>query len=534
MKKLVAFLIALTLLGGLTACDRKKTEVVPDPLPSVSVSPAPTPTPAPSPTPPTADVALTYDLEELEPWQTAYIQLLEGELERGEENFAEDINSTDMPRYYLYDMDKDGVPELFLIYDGYYSGIVYTYQQNEVKALNKGTEDDSFWLVDSVLYSYPDGDGVLRYCASNAWSWQIGLFSLKEGRLSFDILDQASSEEEPLEPINIQDYYPDSRYLNDYSALVTAPERGINFLPIVNYPNPPKADRLSSEQQEQEEKLVQDVIDGDGWFYCVSEYDDDNGWVTLEEYCQGKHTTLSDTQWQDLNGDGVREAVLRSSYHGLILSAQDGVVYGYDLDFVETVELNRRTGIFEDRTRSHGYYSFRVYFAKNQYYETYYEGEVIFPRAFSHMSGVGGWSTELYVAEDGSFEGCYFRHSLAEASDLWEMYTCEFTGKFSPPKKVNEYTYSMQLEELTIGPAEQGIEGSENFTQVDEEAAPGIEGGEEFLLYLSGAPLDELPEEFVWWVKAPVGIKDDETMLPWYGLYNVQEKLGWFEIEPFN
>lgn len=529
MKKLVAFLTALTLLGSLTACDRNQTEVVPDPLPSASVSPTPTPTPAPSPTPPTADVALTYDPEELELWQMAYIQLLEGELERGEVGFAEGTSSTDMPRYYLCDMDKNGVPELILVYDGYYSGIVYTYQQNEVKALNKGTEEDSFWLVDSVLYSYPNGNGVLRYCASNAWSWQIGLYSLKDGELCFDILVQESSEEPLEEPIDVQDYYPDSRYLNDYSALVTVPERGINFLPIVNYPKPPKADRIPPKQQEQEEKLVQDVIGGDGWFYCVSEHNDDNmGWITLEDYCQGKKTTVSDTQWQDLNGDGVREAVLRLSSHVLILSAQDGVVYGYDT-FMETHTLNHRTGTFEDRTRSNGYYNFRVYFAKNQYYETYYEGEVIFPRAFSHMSGVGGWSTDLYVAEDGSFEGCYFRHSLAEASDRWMLYFSEFSGKFSLPKKVNAYTYSVRLEALDIGAEKGGLEGSEDFTQVGEGAAPGIEGGEEFLIYLPGAPLDELPEDFLLWVKAPGGIEDDDITLPWCGLYNAKEQLGWFE-----
>lgn len=125
MKKLVAFLIALTLLGGLTACDRNKTEVVPDPLPSVSVSPTPTPTPAPSPTPPTADVALTYDPEALEPWQVAYIQFLEGELEQEGGRFTEEF-LYEWPYYYLYDIDKDGVPELILIYDGYYSGIAYT------------------------------------------------------------------------------------------------------------------------------------------------------------------------------------------------------------------------------------------------------------------------------------------------------------------------------------------------------------------------------------------------------------------------
>lgn len=537
MKKLVAFLTALTLLGGLTACERNKTEVVPDPSPSVSVSPTPTPTPEPSPTPPTVDVALTYDPEELKPWQTAYIQLLEGELERGARGFAEDAEGWRDPWYYLYDIDKDDVPELILMYNGSWDGIAYTYDQGEVNTLNEGNETDSLSINHGALYTWPEGNGML-YVYSTAWACDFSLYYVDDGQLKwkevdgpdFEVNEDGYIKEYPEMDLEIQAYYPDSQYLNSYRALVTIPERGINFLPILNYPTPPKADWIPLEQREQEEKLVKDVIDNNGWFYCVSKYDDDNGWGTLEEHYQRKHTTLSDTQWQDLNNDGVREAVLRSSYHGLILSAQNGVVYGYDLDFVETVELNRRTGVFEDRTRSHGYYSFRVHFAKNQYYETYYEGEVIFPRAFSHMSGAGGWSTELYVAEDGSFEGCYYWHRIAEENDLWEMYDCKFAGKFGPPKKVNEYTYSIQLEELTIGPAEQGIEGSENFVQVDEEAAPGIEGGEEFLIYLPGAPLDELPEEFVWWVDLVTGIADDDITLPWYGLYNVNEQLGWFEM----
>lgn len=518
MKKLVAYLTALILLGSLTACDRDKTEIVPDPLPSVSVSP--------TPTPPTADVALTYDPEELEPWQVAYIQFLEGELERGEASFFEDTNSTDMPRYYLYDMDKDGVPELFLIYDGHYSGIAYTYQQNAVKALNKGTEEDSFWLVDSVLYSYPNGNGVLRYCASNAWSWQIGLYSLKDGELCFDILIQDSSEEEPREkPIDVQDYYPDSQYLSDYSALVDTPEREVSFLPIVNYPAPPKADWIPLEQREQEEALVKDVIDNNGWFYCVSEYGDDSvGWTTLKDYCQADHTAVSETQWQDLNGDRAREAVLRLSSDGLILSAQGGVVYGYKV-FMETYTLNQRTGTFEDRTRSDGYYNFRVHFAKNQYYETYYEGEDIFPRRFWFSSGSGGWATELLVSENGTFSGYY--QDMDMGCDPPSTYFCKFMGRFSMPKKIDEYTYLASLEFLQKEKAEERLD-EDGMLWIPSNDAYGLENGDEFLIYLPGTPLDELPELFIAW--AAHGYRSwDDSALPGYGLYNVNEQLGWFD-----
>lgn len=154
--------------------------------------------------------------------------------------------------------------------------------------------------------------------------------------------------------------------------------------------------------------------------------------------------------------------------------------------------------------------------------------EDIFPREFCFMIGAGGWCTELHIADDGTFTGGYFSHQLFPENDgAWELYVCEFSGKFSELEKVNEYTYSTQMEELTIEQAQKGLEGAD-LTPVEERTAPGLEGGEEFLIYLPGAPLDELPEEFLYWIRAPHGIEEEDTVLPGYGLYNVNEQLGWF------
>ena len=531
MKKLVAFLTVITLLGGLTSCERNKTETAPDPLPSVSVSPTPTPTPAPSPTPPTVDVALTYDPEELKPWQTAYIQLLEGELERGARGFAEDAEGWRDPWYYLYDIDKDDVPELILMYNGSWDGIAYTYDQGEVNTLNKGDERDSLSINHGVLYTWPEGNGML-YVYSTAWACDFFLYYVDDGQLkwkevdgpAFEVNEDGYIEEYP----EIQAYYPDSQRLNDYSALVYAPERGINFLPILNY-DPPKSDHLSTEQAEREEQRVKDAIDGDGWFYCVSEYSGGMGWITLEEYGQEEETTLRDVKWCDLNGDGVQDATLRfSNGDGLILSAQDGVVYGYalanSLDYYAWTSKGRFIAT-DPADRVWGGY--RVHFAKNQFYTTHYECETIFPREFWHMIGAGGWSAEMNVEKDGTFEGNYNWHRIIENGEDWEMYYCDFSGKFSEPKQVNEYTYSVQLEKLDIGPGWYGMQNDEaSLTKVEGEA-PGLGGGEEFLIYLPGAPVEELPEEFLHW--SLLMVDPDDTVLPSYGLYNVNTQIGWFD-----
>lgn len=531
MKKLVAFLTALALFGGLTACERKKAEVTPDPSPSASVSPTPTPTPAPSPTPPTADVTLTYDPEELKPWQTAYIQLLERGLEQEKGGFAE-VGELYLghPYYYLYDINKNGLPELILMYHGEWDSVVYTYDQGEVVALEGS---DMLDLHRGGFCSWPEKNGVL-YVDSQFWDIYCELYYMDGDQLKWKEVaapepkfhEDGHIEEYPV----LQDLYPDSRRLNGYYALVNSAERKINFLPIINY-DPSRSDQLSKEQGEREKQRVQDVMDGDGWFYYVPDYyeQDNVGWMTVKAYCKTEGTTVSDAKWCDLNGDCVEDATLRFfNGDGLILSAQDGVVYGYPLEY----SLNSYAWTSKERFVNTDpvdavWSGYRVHFAKDQFYTTCYERETIFPREFWHMTGVGGWSTAMNVEKDGTFEGNYTWHRIAEEGEDWEMYSCNFSGKFSEPKQVNSYTYSVQLEKLDIGSGWHGMESDEASLTKVEGAAQGLEGGEEFLIYLPGAPVKELPEEFLSWSMLMVG--PDDTVLPSYGLYNVNTQIGWFD-----
>lgn len=156
--------------------------------------------------------------------------------------------------------------------------------------------------------------------------------------------------------------------------------------------------------------------------------------------------------------------------------------------------------------------------------------EDIFPREFTFMNGMGDWRVNLKIEADGSFIG----HEEArtwlsmEADEEGAKGFTDFKGKFSIPEQVNDYTYAMKLEELQIEPGEEVVIDSVRYIPYNEYVT-GFDVGTEFLVYLLGAPLEELPEDFLLWVKAPGGIEDDDITLPWYGLYNVQEKLGWFE-----
>ena len=66
---------------------------------------------------------------------------------------------------------------------------------------------------------------------------------------------------------------------------------------------------------------------------------------------------------------------------------------------------------------------------------------------FVFASGAGSWGTVLYVRPDGSFSGTF-------SDTTWEEYggstravllCSEFTGQFTEPVRVNDYTYSVRI-----------------------------------------------------------------------------------------
>ena len=148
------------------------------------------------------------------------------------------------------------------------------------------------------------------------------------------------------------------------------------------------------------------------------------------------------------------------------------------------------------------------------------------PEWFDFSSGAGAWSTELKIAADGSFTGLHNDANMGESGEGYPngtIYTCRFYGEFSAPVQVNDYTYSMTLESLTLVD-EAGQE------TIDEDGVRwvtstpyGLESADEVLIYLPGTPAEDLPEDFLNWVRFKT---DGSETLTCYGLYNVKEGFG--------
>lgn len=152
---------------------------------------------------------------------------------------------------------------------------------------------------------------------------------------------------------------------------------------------------------------------------------------------------------------------------------------------------------------------------------------------FEFCSGAGGWSTELMINSDGTFEGNHHDSDMGDVGEEYPngtLYYCSFTGKFTDLEQVDAFTWKMKLASLEFEDEpemEEIIDGVRNISST----AYGLDGGDEFYLYLPGSKLEQLPEEFLWWAGYNNLENTTETELPFYGLYNIKMENGFYSYE---
>lgn len=151
----------------------------------------------------------------------------------------------------------------------------------------------------------------------------------------------------------------------------------------------------------------------------------------------------------------------------------------------------------------------------------------LLPSEFVFSSGAGGWATEITLNADGTFSGQYHDSEMGDTGNQYPdgtVYISNFNGKFTTPKQVNEYKYSMKLDYLNIE-GTIGDEYYENNQRYIISEPYGFDDADEFMLYLPGIAMSDLPEGFISWLYAFIDVQTTE-ILPCYGIYNVGGKEG--------
>ena len=143
---------------------------------------------------------------------------------------------------------------------------------------------------------------------------------------------------------------------------------------------------------------------------------------------------------------------------------------------------------------------------------------------FYFASGAGGWRTILHIDVYGSFSGTYSDSDMGSGENGIHriQMRCDFSGQFTQPVRVDDYTYSLRIDHIEYE-KEAGTEEVIDGTQYCYTDPYGLEDAEDILIYLPGAPLGQLPQEFRSWVGYSENTRDE---LPFYALNNAVHQQG--------
>lgn len=322
-------------------------------------------------------------------WQEAYKALMK-DLVNG--NFGEDIpffgylpGDPDYDQlmeygygvdgYYLYDVDKDDVPELMVKFgtcEADYDGRLYAFDGE--KAVYVG----EFPLGHSGLATCPSQNGVILNYGHMGGAYMQKM-TLKNGELGFEELMSETLGDDPDATYTLPgEVIPGADTLSEMKPEDTLPidayRTWIQNLEADIEPTTVKDENL--EQRYLDTILQNGTVVG----ITADGYGGDTGMCTMEEYLGPNMVDqYSDTGMEvaaytciDMNGDGTEECVLRlcgvdqqeSDGKWVVLSEQDGTMYAYCINYQMSYTLLENGAFRPDDEYSTN--NFRILFDKDQ------------------------------------------------------------------------------------------------------------------------------------------------------------------------
>jgi hypothetical protein len=314
-----------------------------------------------------------------ENWQQAYQQKLD-ELCQERLDSGDELNSENIDTYCLYDLEKDGVPELFVRFGTCEADYHYrVYQCSEDTANQIG----EFGGGHTSLYSYPEGSGILLVWG-HMGCMSISVLRYENGEFQSEELYSEDINDNPeLEYTSVSEIVTGTEYISEYSYNLV--------LPLFNYtklcPTTTENTRLSNEQAE---AMFLDTIQSNGMVYGVGvdffekigymEFDTFRQKGNIYEYMEGDSMEVADYTFVDVNGDGQEECWLHlvdgeQSESYVLLSIQNDRVYAYVMNYISYAYM----GMESDGTILSGYdgdvtEKLHLYFNKEQ---CYYESDIL-------------------------------------------------------------------------------------------------------------------------------------------------------------
>lgn len=339
-------------------------------------------------------------------WRAAYAKFLEDlcEEERAVLNINRpDYDPNDYPaqvenlskEYFLYDLDRDGVPELVLRF-GWDSWDTRFYTVRDGEVTEVGRQENRY----ISFFTSPDQPGIIVQDTPKGPVFVYRL-TLEDGELrqGEDLYATDMSVQCVDETFRMEDVVPGAEYIRGCRTMAEWPEHAPLTLPIDSYGRENAAAELDPWRDGRARSLILATLEHGTPFCAVSGdgYGGDAGWTTLTEYlrqggiveCAEKPLVPRRRAWVDLDRDGQRECVLYVERDPedyiqdgafLIFSEQEKAVYVYCLNFVSGMDVNEDGVFFNPWYLEEGMDGgvWRVSFRENQccQYTAAYDGTV--------------------------------------------------------------------------------------------------------------------------------------------------------------
>ena len=308
-----------------------------------------------------------------EDWRTVYTAFLEDLCEEEKavlDMDRPDYDPNDYPaqvenlsrEYFLYDLDRDGVPELVLR-SGWDNWDTRFYTVRDGEVMEVGRQESRY----ISFFTSPDRPGIIvrETPKGPVFVFRVTLEGgkLRQGEYLYetDLSVQCVDE-----TFRMEDVVPGAEYIRGCRTMAQRPEHTPLTLPVDDYGRETEAAEIDPRRDRLARSLILAALEDGAPFCAVSGdgYGGDAGWTTLAEYLRAggiveyaeKPLIPRRRCWVDLDRDGQRECVLyvehgagdyiQSGYF-LIFTEQEKAVYAYCLNYVDRTDVNE-DGVFFD------------------------------------------------------------------------------------------------------------------------------------------------------------------------------------------
>lgn len=316
------------------------------------------------------DISISFYDEAIYEWQFAYYNFLQEKAKECGFTGHDDYfgGDDDIYEYSLYDINQDGIPELFVEYgncEANYRTEIYSYDPDDYDMF---MIEDELWTGHSSLATYPDGDGfVVDWGHMGSTYVEVAMmdddYNITYEEIFSEIIDGSSADYTPIDEIVLG-----SEYIDQYCFCLG--------LPLLTY----VSDVYTSSGVEDSSMiaLFNQVITDDIPFLQVNGYhfySEPTELTTWSAFCEeGGADNFSESKVNytidvDMNDDGQLERlVFFDNDTTAILSYQEEMIYAYVISYLsgQDVVAVDDGKIFIENTFEEGYY--QLIFDKNECY----------------------------------------------------------------------------------------------------------------------------------------------------------------------